>query len=94
LWLGHRDQSNEIVLRDPGLMNAAGRAAARLPAGHVEGFADTFGAAFRAIYADVEAGRPSSTPPYANFADGHREMLIGDAILQSAQTGRWVEVVQ
>lgn len=94
LWLGHRDQPNEILLRDPGLMNAAGRAAARLPAGHVEGFADTFGAAFRAIYADVETGRPSSTPPYANFADGHREMLVGDAILKSAQTGRWVEVVQ
>ena len=58
LWIGHRDRPNELLLRNPALMNALGSAAARLPGGHVEGFADTFGALFRAIYADVLAGRP------------------------------------
>ena len=65
-------------------MGPAGRAAAALPGGHVEGFGDTFGALFRAIYADVAAGRPSADPPYATFADGHDEMLVNDAIAQSA----------
>ena len=51
LWLGHRERPNELLLRDPALMGPAGRAAAALPGGHVEGFADTFGALFRAIYA-------------------------------------------
>ena len=73
-------------------MGAAGRAAAALPGGHVEGFADTFGALFRAIYADVLAGRPSADPPYANFAAGHDEMLVNDAIALSAHEGRWVDV--
>src|SRR4051794_34099493 len=44
LWIGHRDRPNELLLRNPALMTAPGARAARLPAGHVEGFADTFGA--------------------------------------------------
>jgi predicted dehydrogenase len=94
LWIGHRDRPNEILLRNPALMNAAGTAAARLPGGHVEGFADTFGAVFTAIYDDVLAGAPSPAPRYATFADGHEEMLVGDAVLESSRTGRWVEVAR
>jgi predicted dehydrogenase len=92
LWLGHREQPNEQLLRNPALMGPAGRAAAALPGGHVEGFADTFGALFRAVYADVVAGAPSKRPPYATFADGHDEMLVGDAVAESARVGRWVDV--
>jgi predicted dehydrogenase len=92
LWIGHRDRPNELLLRNPALMSPAGRAAAALPGGHVEGFADTFGALFRAIYADVAAGRPNPDPPYATFAAGHDEMLVNDAIAESARTGRWVDV--
>jgi predicted dehydrogenase len=75
-------------------MNGAGAAAARLPGGHVEGFADTFGAVFSAIYDDVIAGRPSGDPKYATFAAGHEEMLVGDAILESSRSGRWVEIAR
>jgi predicted dehydrogenase len=92
LWIGHRDRPNEILQRNPAMMNEAGRAAAALPGGHVEGFGDTFSALFRAIYADVRAERMSDHPPYATFADGHDEMLVGDAIATSAATGRWVDV--
>jgi predicted dehydrogenase len=92
LWLGHRDRPNEVLLRNPALMGAAGRAAAALPGGHVEGFSDTFGALFRAIYADVLEGRPSPNPPYATFAAGHDEMLVNDAIASSARERRWVDV--
>ena len=92
LWIGHRDQPNQQLLRNPALMNAAGAAAARLPGGHVEGFADTFSAVFTAVYTDVAAGRPSASPRYATFAAGHEEMLIGDAVLESSRTGSWVNV--
>ena len=92
LWLGHREKPNEILLRNPALMGVAGRAASALPGGHVEGFGDTFGALFRAIYADVVTGRPAGRPPYATFADGHDEMLVGEAIALSARLGRWVDV--
>lgn len=92
LWLGHRDEPNQVLLRNPALMNATGRAAAFLPGGHVEGFADTFRALFAAVYADVAAGRPAERPAYPTFADGHDEMLVGDAVALSAREGRWVAV--
>jgi predicted dehydrogenase len=94
LWLGHRERPNELLLRNPALMNEAGRDAARLPGGHVEGFADTFAAHFSAIYRDIAAGRPADRPAYATFADGHEEMLIGDAVAESARSGRWAEVAR
>ena len=92
LWLGHRDAPNEILIRNPALMSESGRRAAALPGGHVEGFADTFAALFRAIYADVAEGRMSPQPAYARFRDGHEEMLVGDAIAESARSGSWATV--
>ena len=62
IWFGHRDRANEILIKNPALMGEAGRAAAALPGGHVEGFGDTFAAHFRAVYADVAAGRPVGAP--------------------------------
>jgi len=91
-WIGHRDRPNEILIRNPALMGAAGQAAAALPGGHVEGFFDTFCAHFRAVYADVAAGRPSPSPGYPTFAAGHDEMLVGEAIARSAREARWVDV--
>jgi predicted dehydrogenase len=91
-WHGHRDRANEILIRNPALMGAAGQAASALPGGHVEGFFDTFCAHFRAVYADVLAGARSSIPSYPTFADGHDEMLVGEAIALSAVEGRWVTV--
>lgn len=92
LWLGHRDRPNEILQRGPALMNEVGSAAASLPGGHVEGFGDTFHALFRAIYAAIDTGRMPDHPTFATFADGHHEMLLGDAVQRSAREGRWVDV--
>jgi predicted dehydrogenase len=92
LLLGHRDRPSEIMPRDAALMTSAGQDAAALPAGHVEGFADTFAALFRAVYADVLDGKMRDHPPYATFSDGHEEMLVGDAIAASSREGRWIEV--
>ncbi len=94
LWIGHRDQPNRILQRDASLMNARGAAAASLPGGHVEGFADSFFALFREIYGAVAAGKAPENPGYASFADGHYEMLVCDAVLRSAREGCWVDVAQ
>jgi predicted dehydrogenase len=90
LWIGHRGRPNELILRDPALLNDEGRKAANLPGGHVEGFADTFKALYAAVYRAVAEGRPG--PGYPTFGDGHDEMLVGDAIAGSAREGRWVDV--
>lgn len=92
LWLGHRDAPNQIMNRDPGVMNALGTAAASLPGGHVEGFADSFHSFFRAVYADIKAGGRSDAATWASFDDGHHEMLFCDAVLQSARSGQWTRL--
>lgn len=92
LFIGHRDAPNQTLMRDVTLMNPAGVAAASLPPGHVEGFADTFFNLFRAVYADVAAGGRHPGATWASFADGHYEMAVCDAVLRSAREGRWVDL--
>ncbi|WP_341862089.1 Gfo/Idh/MocA family oxidoreductase [Gymnodinialimonas sp. 57CJ19] len=92
LFIGHRDRANETLMRDFTLMNDAGVAAAALPPGHVEGFADSFFNFFRAVYADVEAGGRQENSTWATFEDGHYEMRFCDAVVLSAREERWVRL--
>ncbi|HTL40490.1 MAG TPA: Gfo/Idh/MocA family oxidoreductase [Pseudolysinimonas sp.] len=92
LWIGHRSQPNQLLLRDPSLLSGPAARIAALPGGHAEGFENTFVQLYRAVYADVAAGGPSPAPLYATFADGHDESLVIDAVARSAATGTWVAV--
>ena len=42
LWIGRRDAANEILQKDPGLIDAEVRGYAHLPSGHQESWADAF----------------------------------------------------
>ena len=92
LWIGRRDQPNQILQRDPGLMNPMGGSVASLPGGHAEGYADSFFAFFRQVYGDVAKGKRAPTSTYATFDDGHYEMQFCDAVLKSAKTGTWTKL--
>ena len=92
LFIGHRDAPNQTLMRDFTLMNEPGVAAATLPPGHVEGFADSFVNFFRAVYADVTAGGRQQNSTWATFEDGHYEMRFCDAVVKSAHESRWVEL--
>lgn len=92
LFIGHRDAPNQTLMRDFTLMNPVGTAAAMLPPGHVEGFADSFFNFFRAVYSDVARGARGANSTWATFEDGHYEMLFCDAVLKSSREGRWVEL--
>jgi predicted dehydrogenase len=92
LFIGRRDGPNQTLMRDFTLMNETGTAAATLPPGHVEGFADSFFNFFRAVYGDVAEGGRQKASTWATFEDGHYEMCFCDAVLMSAREGRWVEL--
>jgi predicted dehydrogenase len=92
LWVGHRGRPNETASKDPGLMTGLGAAVTGYPAGHVEGYPDTFRGLFAAVYADVAAGRPAAEPAYPTFADGHDVVLVCDAIAESARSQGWTAV--
>jgi predicted dehydrogenase len=92
LLIGHRGRPNEILNRDPALVHDSVAPHIGYPAGHVEGYADTFRALFASVYLDVAAGEPSASPDYPTFADGHDAMLVADAIARSATEQRWIAV--
>ena len=92
LWVGHRNKPNEVLTRDPGLMHALSAPYANYPGGHNEGFPDTFKQCFRSFYTAIAEGIPESEAIYPTFAEGHREIQLCDAILQSHREERWIYV--
>ena len=92
LWIGHRESPNESLIRDPALLSDAARQYANYPGGHNEGFPDTFKQCFRSFYSYIQAGDFSAPPAFATFADGHREIVLCEAILKSARENRWVNL--
>jgi predicted dehydrogenase len=92
LWIGERNQANQILMRDGSQMHTVSSSYTNYPAGHAEGFPDTFKQLYRAIYADIEKGKRSSQPLYATFEDGHKELALCEAILESSKKGIWVKV--
>jgi predicted dehydrogenase len=90
LWLGHRDAPNQVLLKDPSLLNEKARAFADYPGGHAEGYPDTHKQLFRRFYASISD--PSLVPDYPMFADGLRQMKILDAELASHKAHAWMVV--
>ncbi|MEL6106107.1 MAG: Gfo/Idh/MocA family oxidoreductase [Planctomycetota bacterium] len=89
LWIGNRDAANSNLIRDPALMDESASAISAYPGGHNEGFPDTFKQLFRTFYGAIESGELTG---YPTFEDGHHEILLCEAILQSHRERRWVDV--
>jgi predicted dehydrogenase len=96
LWIGHRDGANQILQKDPSLIDAEARHYAHLPGGHQEAWADAFCNLMRDIYGFIAAGKKPSEahpPAFATFEDGYRANCIVEAILgSSARGGTWTQV--
>jgi predicted dehydrogenase len=94
LWIGHRDKANEVLIRDPALLQTDVRPFANYPGGHNEGFPDTFKQLFRAIYDYIDGGDWHAPKPFPTFGDGHWEVRLCEAILQSQRERRWIDLPQ
>jgi predicted dehydrogenase len=96
LLIGHRDKPNEILQKDPSLIDREAGRYAHLPGGHQEAWADAFANVMRDIYGFIADGRKASDPhppAFATFEDGYRANCIVEAILQSASKGStWIKV--
>ena len=92
LWIGRRGGANELLMRDPSILSGPARAAVGVPGGHAEGYADTFKQHFRAFYGFIQRGEFAAPAPFATFEDGHREVVLCEAVLESHRTGGWVKV--
>jgi predicted dehydrogenase len=91
LWIGKRDSTNEVLLRDPSLLNEESRKLISFPGGHNEGFPDTSKQIFKEIYRDIRNGK-SENPSYPTFKDGLRELILCEKIIESNKKQQWIEV--
>jgi predicted dehydrogenase len=96
LWIGNRDTANEIMQKDPALVDPTLRSYVHLPGGHQEGWPDANFNVMQSIYGFIAAGRKSGDQrpgAFATFEDGFRANAVVETIIQSARAGSvWTEV--
>lgn len=92
LWIGKRNEPNQLMMRDPSLVHEEVRSIISYPGGHNEGFGDTSKQLFNEIYADIRKGLPAEHPSYPTFAEGLRELLICEKIVESNRKQSWISV--
>jgi predicted dehydrogenase len=92
MWVGHRTEPNQILMKDPSLLAPEARAVTSYPGGHNEGFPDTFKQLYNKVYSYILAGDYDKTPDFPTFADGHYEMQLCEAIERSAREKTWVKI--
>lgn len=92
LWIGSRKEANRFLIKDPSLMSPQARGYAAYPAGHAEGYPDTFVQLFKDLYGYIAAGDYKAPRPFPTFETGHYEVKLCELIAVSARERRWVEV--
>lgn len=94
LWIGQRGGPNEVLIKDPTLLEPAAAEYAHYPGGHPEGYPDGFKNMFRNVYRFVAEDKDprSEETDFPTFVDGHRAVLMVEAVLKSHSEQQWVEV--
>jgi predicted dehydrogenase len=88
LWVGGLD-SNQIVMRGSTGDSMDTKEFSFLPAGHPQGYQDCFNRMVADTYKAISGVETSGLP---TFQDGLRAAKLTEAVLQSAETGNWVEI--
>ena len=91
LWIGRRDEYNQIVVKDPGLVEPLAKRVISYPVGHNEGFPDTFKQQFRLFYDALEHNSTEGAE-ISLFRDGLREMIVNDCVYRSAMERKWIRI--
>jgi len=87
LQVGGRTE-NRLISRGPDTLKPPAAAYAFLPAGHPQGYQDSFNALVRDTYAAIGGMQPDGLPA---FADGYRAAALTAAVVESARSQAWVE---
>lgn len=95
LWIGYRDKPNELLIKDPSLLNDEAKKYAAYPGGHPEGYPDGPKSLFKAVYDFIRDGKNPQKDEieFPTFVDGHVENKIVDAILRSNKQKKWIQVL-
>ncbi|MGH1547645.1 Gfo/Idh/MocA family protein [Leifsonia poae] len=88
LWVGRR-KGSLIIPRDADQLSDDAARLSFVPAGHPQGYQDAFNAFVADSYAAVAGESPEGLP---RFTDGLRAVRITDAVIDSAESGTWIEM--
>ncbi len=91
MWIGRREKASEVLAKDASLMHAEARPFSHYPGGHPEGYSEGPMNLFAGVYRYIAEGKQGA-PSFSTFQDGHNEIVICEAILESSRTQRWVKV--
>jgi predicted dehydrogenase len=91
MWIGLRDAANQVLMRDPSLLDKESAALISFPGGHNEGFPDTSKQMFKEVYENIRKGTMEGAK-FPTFADGLRELILCESILESNEKQCWVKV--
>ena len=90
MLIGGRTSSQIVTQGQEALSSGDARRLSQVPAGHPQGYQDAFSSfvadAYSGFLGDVVPGVPG-------LADGLRSAALVDAVLESAESGTWVDVV-
>ncbi|MEN0085801.1 MAG: Gfo/Idh/MocA family oxidoreductase [Leifsonia sp.] len=88
LWVGRR-KGSLLIPRDADQLSDDAARLCVVPSGHPQGYQD----AFNAFVADTHAAVAGETPDgLPRFTDGLRAVRITDAVIDSAESGTWIEM--
>ncbi|MEV8214271.1 Gfo/Idh/MocA family oxidoreductase [Leifsonia sp. NPDC077715] len=88
LWVGRR-KGSLIIPRDADQLSADAARLSFVPSGHPQGYQDAFNAFVADSYSAVAGESPEGLP---RFTDGLRAVRITDAVIDSAESGTWIEM--
>jgi predicted dehydrogenase len=89
LWLGNRNESNRIMVKDPSLFYPKAASYADYPGGHSEGYDDTHKQLAKRFWTRV--ADPKAPVEYPTFADGLRGMQLLEKVIESNSKRKWVD---
>jgi predicted dehydrogenase len=88
LWVGRR-KGSLIIPRDADQLSDDAARLSIVPSGHPQGYQDAFNAFVADSYAAVAGESPDGLP---RFTDGLRAVRVTDAVIDSAESGTWIEM--
>jgi len=88
LWVGRR-RGSLIIPRDADQLSEDAARLCVVPSGHPQGYQDAFNAFVADSYAAVAGEDPEGLP---RFTDGLRAVRVTDAVIDSAESGTWIEM--
>ncbi len=90
LWIGHRNEPNQVIIKDASLFYPEAAKFADLPGGHSEGYDDSHKQVFKNFYAKI--ADPSIPIDYPTFEDGLHGMILLAKVAESSEKQAWVKM--